>query len=132
MRGEGVFFRKQECCCEWLYERVGVILFLLVWLYERVMYYWGRGGVRGVELCFCESGCAVRGYIKKHRPGNFRCRGDLSGGCLLSHLRSTIGVTGLNFSVRDGKRWIPGAITTLISRQSSLYKVTFNIIERNR
>ena len=38
----------------------------------------------------------------------------LSGGCLLSHLRSTIGVTGLNFSVRDGKRWIPGAITTLI------------------
>ena len=54
----------------------------------------------------------------------------LSGGCLLSHLRSTIGVTGLNFSVRNGKRWIPGAITTLISRQSSLYTVTFNIIER--
>ena len=53
-------------------------------------------------------------YTKKHRPGNFRCQGDLSGGCLLSHLRSTIGVTGLNFSVRDGKRWIPGAITTLI------------------
>ena len=56
-----------------------------------------------------------RMYLKKHRPGNFRCQGDLSGGCLLSHLRSTIGVTGLNFSVRDGKRWIPGAITTLIS-----------------
>ena len=54
----------------------------------------------------------------------------LSGGCLLSHLRSTIGVTGLNFSVRDGKRWIPGAITTLIRLQSSLYSVTFNIIER--
>ena len=30
-------------------------------------------------------------------------------------LRSTIGVTGLNFSVRDGKRWIPRAIATLIS-----------------
>ena len=69
-------------------------------------------------------------YTKKHRPGNFRCQGDLSGGCLLSHLRSTIGVTGLNFSVRNGKRWIPGAITTLISLQSSLYTVTFNIIER--
>ena len=67
---------------------------------------------------------------KKHRPSNKRCRGDLSGGCLLSHLRSTIGVTGLNFSVRDGKRWIPGAITTLIRLQSSLYSVTFNIIER--
>ena len=30
-------------------------------------------------------------------------------------LRSTIGVTRLNFSVRNGKRWIPRAITTLIS-----------------
>ena len=28
-------------------------------------------------------------------------------------LRSTIDVTGLNFSVRNGKRWNPGAITTL-------------------
>jgi len=25
---------------------------------------------------------------------------------------STIGVRGLNFSVRDGKRWNPAAITT--------------------
>ena len=30
-------------------------------------------------------------------------------------LRSTIGVTRLNFSVRNGKRWIPRAIATLIS-----------------
>ena len=30
-------------------------------------------------------------------------------------LRSTIGVTRLNFSVRNGKRWIPRAITTLSS-----------------
>ena len=29
-------------------------------------------------------------------------------------LRSTIGVVGLNFSVRNGKRWNPNAITTLI------------------
>ena len=36
-----------------------------------------------------------------------------NGGYLLSHLRSTIGVTGLNFSVRDGKRWNPRAITAL-------------------
>ena len=35
------------------------------------------------------------------------------GGYLLSHLvGSTIGVAGLNFSVRDGKRWNPGAIAT--------------------
>ena len=35
------------------------------------------------------------------------------GGDLLSRLvDSTIGATGLNFSVRNGKRWNPGAITT--------------------
>ena len=33
-----------------------------------------------------------------------------NGGYLLSHLRSTIGAAGLNFSVRDGKRWNPGAM----------------------
>ena len=32
------------------------------------------------------------------------------GGYLLSHLRSTIGVSGLNFSVRNGKRWNPAAL----------------------
>ena len=35
-----------------------------------------------------------------------------NGGYLLSHLRSTIGVDGLNFSVRNGKRWNPDAIAT--------------------
>ncbi len=29
-------------------------------------------------------------------------------------LRRTIDVVGLNFSVRNGKRWIPNTITTLI------------------
>ena len=37
----------------------------------------------------------------------------LGGGYLLSHFRSTIGVVRLNFSVRNGKRWDPHAITTL-------------------
>ena len=37
----------------------------------------------------------------------------LGGGYLLSHFRSTIGVVRLNFSVRDGKRWDPHAMTTL-------------------
>ena len=36
----------------------------------------------------------------------------LGGGYLLSHFRSTIGVVRLNFSVRNGKRWDPHAITT--------------------
>ncbi len=35
------------------------------------------------------------------------------GGDLLSHFRSTIGAHGLNFSVRNGKRWNPVAITTI-------------------
>ena len=34
------------------------------------------------------------------------------GGDLLSRLRSTIGAVGLNFSVRNGKRWNTNAIAT--------------------
>ncbi len=38
-----------------------------------------------------------------------------NGGYLLSHLAgSTIGAGGLNFSVRDGKRWNPATIATLM------------------
>ena len=48
----------------------------------------------------------------KKAPG-FSARGS-GGGYLLSHFRSTIGVVRLNFSVRNGKRWIPHAITTLV------------------
>ena len=36
------------------------------------------------------------------------------GGFLLSRFRSTIGVTRFNFSVRNGKRWSPCAITALV------------------
>ena len=31
----------------------------------------------------------------------------------LPRVCSTIGAAGLNFSVRDGKRWSPGAVTTI-------------------
>ena len=37
------------------------------------------------------------------------------GGDLLSHFRSTIGVAGFNFSVRNGKRWIPRAVTAFVT-----------------
>ena len=57
------------------------------------------------------SEAAARGGNKK-APG-FSARGS-GGGYLLSHFRSTIGVVRLNFSVRNGKRWIPHAITTLV------------------
>ncbi len=54
----------------------------------------------------------ARGGIKQRRPDV--CPGAGGGGYLLSHFRSIIGVVRFNFSVRDGKRWIPYAITTLI------------------
>ena len=45
----------------------------------------------------------------------------IEGGYLLSHFRTTIGVTGFNFSVRNGKRWSPRAITTLVSSVKERY-----------
>ena len=58
-----------------------------------------------------------RWYIQKREPraGLFvLARGSFirGGGYLLSHFRSIIGVVGVNFSVRNGKRWNPHAITT--------------------
>ena len=54
-------------------------------------------------------------------PARFNSHGGFTvkgGGYLLSHMIcSTIGAIGLNFSVRNGKRWIPDAITTLISME---------------
>ena len=38
----------------------------------------------------------------------------IGGGYLLSHFRSTIGVAGFNFSVRNGKRWNPRAMAALV------------------
>ena len=55
-------------------------------------------------------GITQKGGFKIESPGGVR---GLGGGYLLSHIRSTIGVVRLNFSVRNGKRWIPHAITTL-------------------
>ena len=57
----------------------------------------------------------LTGLVKKKpgiTPGLFVYK---VGGDLLSRLRSTIGADGLNFSVRNGKRWNPVAITTLRS-----------------
>ena len=48
---------------------------------------------------------------KKSRPFRVGSCGDY----LLFRFRSTIGVIRFNFSVRNGKRWIPYAIITLIS-----------------
>ena len=55
----------------------------------------------------------TEGQICKKPRADCSVRGS-RGGYLLSHFRSTIGVVRLNFSVRNGKRWIPHAIATLV------------------
>ena len=60
----------------------------------------------------------TEGYKNRTSPGSLGTGGRTileKGGYLLSHVRSTIGVAKLNFSVRNGKRWDLRAITTLIS-----------------
>ena len=52
--------------------------------------------------------------IKKREATSLLTSPLLGGGYILSHFRSTIGVVRLNFSVRNGKRWDPHAITTLL------------------
>ena len=54
-----------------------------------------------------------RHYWKKKSRVYSCILGSEKGGYLLSHLvGSTIGVSELNFSVRNGKRWNLAAITT--------------------
>ena len=54
------------------------------------------------------------GEPKKGAEASASAPSLIGGGYLLSHFRSTIGVAGFNFSVRNGKRWSPRAIATLV------------------
>ena len=76
-----------------------------------------RVGSNIQQLRLARSISAPSTRTKQKKPLSDFSEGGLNkeGGYLLSRLRSTIGVTGLNFSVRNGKRWNPGAITTKIS-----------------
>ena len=66
-----------------------------------------------------------RAGVKIKPPGRVRSGGFvIGGGYLLSHFRSTIGVAGFNFSVRNGKRWSPRAIATLVSLHSQCLRDT--------
>ena len=59
--------------------------------------------------------------LKKEARGDLGLSGlSRGGGYLLSHFRSTIGVVRFNFSVRNGKRWNPHAIATLVRFLPSL------------
>ena len=53
------------------------------------------------------------------------------GGDLLFRLRSTIGADRLNFSVRNGKRWNPVAITTLRSFRHFLLQRSSFVVGRS-
>ena len=63
-------------------------------------------------------------WIDTKKIAGSRCWNRLSvrgGGYLLSHFRSIIDVVRFNFSVRNGKRWSPHAIATLVRCASGLY-----------
>ena len=68
--------------------------------------------------------CCLRGVgIYKKSPVGRCCLTGLvgGGGYLLFHFRSIIGVVRFNFSVRNGKRWSPHAIATLVLFRSDLH-----------
>ena len=67
------------------------------------------------KLPFCHSGRSLAAVIKRLAPADGVCRRCRGGGYLLFHFRSIIGVARFNFSVRNGKRWSPCAIATLVS-----------------
>ena len=72
----------------------------------------GGGCSRAARLF---SSAVAVGY-NESAPGTRGVSGArIGGGSLLSHFRSTIGVVRFNFSVRNGKRWSPHAIATLVS-----------------
>ena len=68
--------------------------------------------VGALTACLCNA--SHRLVYKKRGSRCLNSDSLLGGGYLLSHFRSTIGVVRLNFSVRNGKRWDPHAITTLL------------------
>ena len=53
-------------------------------------------------------------HAQKKSSGGLGSSEDGGGGYLLFHFRSIIGVARFNFSVRNGKRWSPRAIATLV------------------
>ena len=63
-----------------------------------------------VLLCDCALPQSKKERRDRTRVSDLSSQKD--GGYLLSLRTSTIGAIGLNFSVRNGKRWIPNAITT--------------------
>ena len=75
----------------------------------------GLGGLQGGSVAPWRDPTFWLGLGIKKRAGQLAVVRLLGGSDLLSHFRSTIGAVRFNFSVRNGKRWNPHAITTLVS-----------------
>ena len=75
----------------------------------------GLGGLQGGSVAPRRDPTFWLGLGIKKRAGQLAVVRLLGGSDLLSHFRSTIGAVRFNFSVRNGKRWNPHAITTLVS-----------------
>ena len=102
------------------------MLFDIIYLYKvgrgKICCRWDRGTS---EFRFASHNSTQQGSRTVFEGGIYKKRAVPSSGTALFFLkrrlptlpllRSTIGVIGLNFSVRDGKRWNPNAITTLMS-----------------
>ncbi len=65
-----------------------------------------------------------------YKPKGTPVRSPLKGGdYLLFRFRSTIGVIRFNFSVRNGKRWSPYAVITLVSSVPSFaFRFRFSLL----
>ena len=67
------------------------------------------------KVIYCEISHAIQptlGVIQKKRSDSFEPLLEVAATYSPTFYCSTIGVNGLNFSVRNGKRWNPIAITT--------------------
>ena len=67
------------------------------------------------KVIYCEISHAIQpnlGVIQQKRSDSFESLLEVAATYSSTFYCSTIGVNGLNFSVRNGKRWNPIAITT--------------------
>ena len=90
----------------------------------------GLGGLQGGSVAPWRDPTFWLGLGIKKRAGQLAVVRLLGGSDLLSHFRSTIGAVRFNFSVRNGKRWNPHAITTLVSFLVSLRRLTAAALSR--
>ena len=106
----GVFSFEENMCVipllGWCFSRRVAEGWIGVWRYEGTEVedrgIWFEDREVGMECWWCVDLRIYESMGIKKAEGSCEFLRFLCGGYLLSHLRSTIGVTGLNFSVRNG------------------------------